>query len=333
MYFSPQFGILASGAGLVVTRGISRRQKKTVKHTTLKPVEQQVLEQSKVSVPGHKSAVTSLHCSADGRRLAVVTKFGECAIWELDSDGYKVSSVRLPPFDQSALATGAPKAAVATDKAVLVADLVSGTKAEIPVDKSNRASAVAASADGAKVVIGQQLGQAQVIDVASKRTVAQLNGTGSRMTAHAFSDDGAFLMSGSAGGAVQIHRLTPTADKLGEGTHHKTAVMAVAAAPKGQAFASADDQGQVVLWGKNGQKQAAVSVGRGVKALLFLGEQALAVACGDGTVKVLNPSSGAVLVSHNVSTVPVTALAYAKDKVALAAGTQAGQVTLLALEA
>jgi len=57
----------------------------------------------------------------------VVTKFGECASWELDTDGYKVSSVRLPPFDQSALASNSPKAAVVTDKAVLVADLVSGT--------------------------------------------------------------------------------------------------------------------------------------------------------------------------------------------------------------
>jgi len=46
-----------------------------------------------------------------------VTKFGECAIWELDTDGYKVSGVRLPPFDQSTLASGVPKAAVATDKA------------------------------------------------------------------------------------------------------------------------------------------------------------------------------------------------------------------------
>jgi WD40 repeat protein len=108
----------------------------------------------------------------------------------------------------------------------------------------------------------------------------------------------------------------------------------VAAAPKGQGFASADDTGQVVLWGKNGQKQTAANVvGRGVKALLFLGEQALAVGCADGSVKILNPSSGAVLATHNVSSVAITALAFAKDKLALAVGTQSGQVTMLALEA
>jgi WD40 repeat protein len=70
-----------------------------------------------------------------------------------------------------------------------------------------------------------------------------------------------------------------------------------------------------------------------VKALLFLGEQALAVGCADGSVKILNPSSGAVLATHNVSSVAITALAFAKDKLALAVGTQSGQVTMLALEA
>ena len=70
-----------------------------------------------------------------------------------------------------------------------------------------------------------------------------------------------------------------------------------------------------------------------MKSLLFLGEQAVAAGCGDGTVKILNPSSGAVLATHNVGAAAVTALALAKEKMALAVGTQSGQVTLLALEA
>jgi len=331
---SPELGLVAAGGGLIFTRGMSKVQKKRVKHIAIRPVEQQVLEQLKVAVAGHKSAVTSLQCSADGRRLAVVTKFGECALWELDTDGYKVSAVRLPPFEQSALASGTPKAAVVTDKAVLAADLASGLKVEFPVDSSNRASAAAMTADGAKIALGQQLGQVHVVEVMTKKTLIQIAGMSSRVTALAFSEDGAFLGIGWATGMVQIHRLTPKAEKVGEGTHHRTAVTALAAAPKGQAFASADDSGQVVIWGKNGQKQATANAGgRGVKSLLFLGEQAVAAGCGDGTVKILNPSSGAVLATHNVGAAAVTALALAKEKMALAVGTQSGQVTLLALEA
>jgi hypothetical protein len=70
-----------------------------------------------------------------------------------------------------------------------------------------------------------------------------------------------------------------------------------------------------------------------VKSLLFLGEHALAVGCGDGTVKIVNPSSGAVPATHGIGTTAITALAFAKEKVALVAGTQSGQVTMLALEA
>ena len=331
---SPELGLVAAGGGLIFTRGMSKVQKKRVKHIAIRPVEQQVLEQLKVAVAGHKSAVTSLQCSADGRRLAVVTKFGECALWELDTDGYKVSAVRLPPFEQSALASGTPKAAVVTDKVVLAADLASGLKVEFPVDSSNRASAAAMTADGAKIALGQQLGQVHVVEVMTKKTLIQIAGVSSRVTALAFSEDTVFLSLGWASGMVQIHRLTPKAEKVGEGTHHRSAVTALAAAPKGQAFASADDSGQVVIWGKNGQKQATANAGgRGVKSLLFLGEQAVAAGCSDGTVKILNPSSGAILATHNVAVSVVTALAFAKDKMALAVGTQSGQVTLLALEA
>jgi hypothetical protein len=331
---SPELGMLAAGAGLVVTRGFSKLRKKKVKHIVIRPVEQQVLEQLKVAVPGHKSAVTSLQCTADGRRLAVVTKLGECAVWELDTDGCKISSVRLPPFEQSALASSNPKAAVITDKAILVADLVSGVKVELAVDASNRACAVAVTADGGKVAVGQQQGQVHIAEVMTKKILVQIVGMSSRVTALAFSEDATFLVVGCTGGMVQVHRLTPKAEKLGEGAHHRTAVTAVAAAPKGQGFASADDSGQVVLWGKNGEKRAVASAGgRGVKSLLFLGDQALAAGCADGTVKILNPASGAILAMHAVGTAAITALAFAKEKLALTAGTQLGQVSMLALEA
>jgi WD40 repeat protein len=231
------------------------------------------------------------------------------------------------------MAATAPKTAVVTDKAILVADLLSGMRVELPVDGSNRAHAAAMTADGGKVAVGQNQGQVHVAEVMTKKVLVQILGMSSRVSALAFSEDGCFLVVGWSNGVVQVHRLSPKSEKVGEGSHHKTAVAALAAAPKGAAFASADDSGQVVLWGKNGQKQGtANAAGRGVKSLLFLGDQALAVGCADGTVKVLNPSSGAVLATHTLGTTAITALAFAKDKVALVAGSQSGQVTMLALE-
>src|SRR5438874_6965634 len=330
-FFSPAAGLLAAGGGLVMTRGLSRMQKKRVKHTVIRPVEQDVLEQFQTAVAGHKSAITSLCCSPDGRRLSVVTKFGECATWELDTDGYKVSAVRLPPFEQSALASGSPKAVVATGSAVLVADLLSGAREELAVD---RASAVATTPDAAKLVFGRQQGQVQVVEVASKRTLHQIDGANARVTSLALSEDGALLVVGLGDGRVQIHRLAAGTQKLAEGLHHAGAVTAVAAAAGGQCFASADDSGQVVLWGKSGQKQGVVSLGAGgVKTLLFLDDKAVAAGCGDGSVKIVSALSGAVVATHNAAPAAITALAFARSKLALALGTQSGQVTMLALEA
>jgi hypothetical protein len=331
-WFSPQWGLFAAGGALVFTRGMSSLQKKIVRRVEIRPIEQQVLEQFKTSVPGHKSAVTALHCSADGRRLAAVTKLGECAIWDVDTDGYKVSGVRLPPYEQAGCAANAPRAAVVTDKLILAADLLAGTRVELPVDSANRATAAAASADGARIAFAQQNGAVQIVEVATKRVVGQVAGMPARITAMAFSEDASLLVLGSNGGTVQIHRVAPKVEKVGEGAHHRTAITAVAAAPKGQGFASADESGLIVLWGKNGQKLAAPNVGRGVRSLVFLGESALAAGCADGSVKILNASTGAVVATHSVGAA-ATALAFAKDKLALAVGTQSGQVAILALEA
>src|SRR6185437_13730376 len=139
------------------------------------------------------------------------------ATWELDTDGYKISSVRLPPFEQSALACGNPRAAVVTDKAVLIADLVSGLKVELGIDVSNRPSAVAVTADGARAAIGQSQGQVQVAEVTSKKVLVQIAAKSSRVTALAFSEDGTLLVVGWANGAVQVHRLAPKQEKLGDG--------------------------------------------------------------------------------------------------------------------
>ena len=201
---------------------------------------------------------------------------------------------------------------------------------DLPVDATNRTSAVATTSDAGKLAFGQ--GQVQVVEVASKKVLLQIAGANARVTSLAMSGDGTLLVVGLESGAVQIHRLAPRAEKLSEGSHHRGAVTAVAAG--GQGFASADDSGQIVLWGKNGQKQGVVNVGaRGVKALLFLGDRAVAAGCGDGSVKIVDTSSGAAVATHNVASAAITALVFARDKLALAIGTQSGQVSLLALEA
>src|SRR5207244_12842580 len=123
-------------------------------------------------------------------------------------------------------ASDGPKALVATDNAGLVADLLSGAREEIAVD----ASAVATTPDAAKLAFGRQQGQVQVVEVASKRILHQIDGANARVTSVALSEDGALLVVGLDDGRVQIHRLAAGTEKLADGLNHVGAVTAVAGA-------------------------------------------------------------------------------------------------------
>ncbi len=57
----------------------------------------------------------------------------------------------------------------------------------------------------------------------------------------------------------------------------------------------------------------------------------VAVGCNDGSVKILNVWTGRILANHQLGKAPVTALAPARKRPGLAAGTADGHVCLLAI--
>jgi WD40 repeat protein len=119
---------------------------------------------------------------------------------------------------------------------------------------------------------------------------------------------------------------------VGDASLHAAAIVAVAAASRGQLFASADEGGVVSIWGREVQRiYSGTPSRRGVGCLCWMGESSFAVAlgCGDGAVRVLNGGTGAAVATFEL-TGAVTALSFARDKPALAAGTANGQVCLLA---
>ncbi|HYX90642.1 MAG TPA: protein kinase family protein [Myxococcaceae bacterium] len=333
-----EWGLVAAGSGLVTTRFFTRVQKRRVKYVEIKPIEQQVKEQFTVQVPGHPSAVAALQVGSDARALAVITRLGECGKWGLPDAGFRKGARRLPPFDRASFALNSAKAGLVNSRSALVVDIDKGSKTEINLDASDRASAVALSPDGGKLALGHQSGRLQMIESATKRTMDSVSAPtpATRVTALAFADDGQSLMVGMETGRVSIYHSKSKLEKVADGTHHKISISALAVAGAGAMFASADDGGSVTLFDKNGDKLRAVSVGKSVGALTFVGDGtiwALAVGCSDGNVKVLDVSNGSVIASHSIATAAVTSLAFAKGKMALAVGTSAGKVALLVLDA
>jgi WD40 repeat protein len=333
---SPALGLAAAGGGLLATRAIpARRRAIRVRAKEKRREEQQVKEEAKVTAPGHRSAVMGLQCSADARRLLAVTRLGECGVWDVPADRFEGSGLRLPPFEQAAVAEGARRVVLATERAALVFDLAGAKRTEHAGDPARRLRAVALTRDGARMALGFDPPLVRVIEVASRKVVGELPLQGARISALSFSEDGQALAVGTGGGAFLALRLGTRIEKVAEERAHKGAVTAVAVAGKGQLFASADEGGLVAVWSKDGKRRAAATLpGRGVQSLCFAGTgpYALLAGCGDGSVRAVDPDSGAPGATHAIGGGAVTALSWARDKMAAAAGTASGKVVLLAAD-
>jgi hypothetical protein len=329
---SPALGLVAAGGGLAGTRLFTRRRQVEVRYTELRPVEQQEKEQHESVVPGLKSAVMGLAVAADARQLVAVSKLGECGAFDLPDGGWRAFGVRLPPFELAALARASPRAVLATSSAAAVWDLAKGKKTDHRVEGANRVTAVAIAPDGARVALGHAQGLVRVVEAESGRSVMELPGLGARVGALAFSSDGQLLALATAG-AASVYRLSARAERVGEDRAPGPPITAAAVAGNGQAFAFGDEAGGVVVLGKDAKRLAVAALGgRGVRALAFCGDGVLAAGCGDGTVKVVDPRTGAIVASHAVATAAIASLAWAPDKAALAAGSAAGHLAILGVD-
>ncbi len=333
-FVSPALGVAAAGGGLLATRGLVRRRKVEVRFEQMKPVEQQEKEERKIVAPGLKSAVMALAASADARSVVVVSKLGECGAFEPASDGWKPYSVRLPPFEQASVAQALPRAALATDRAAIVWDLAAGKRVDHAADPANRLCSVALSPDGARLALGHAQGLVRVVEALTGRALAEIAGLGSKVSALAFSSDGQLVLAGTSGGTTLLLRVGSRLDKAWEDRAQRPPVTAVALSGAGL-FASADDTGAVFVFGKDGKRRASAALAsRGVRALCVCGDGpfALAAGGGDGSVRIVDPASGALAATHAVGSAAVISLAWARARSALVAGTAAGQIALLALD-
>lgn len=333
-FLSPALGLVAAGGGLSATRLLARRRRVEVRFTELKPVEQQEKEQHETAVPGLKSAAMALAAAPDARQLVAVSKLGECGTWDLPDGGWRAFPPRLPPFELAALARAQPRAVLATASAAAVWELAKGRKIDLRVDAASKVTAVAVTQDGARVALGHSQGLVRVVEAEGGRVLAEAAGLGARVSALAFSPDGTLLALGTGTGAVSALRISgPTAEAFAD-RGQRPPITAAAVAANGAGFAFGDEAGGLVLLARDGKRVAAVALGgRGIRALAFCGDPGvLAAGCGDGSVRLVDPVTGAVVASHAVATAAVISLSWAREKAALAVGSAAGQVAILGVD-
>ena len=135
-----------------------------------------------------------------------------------------------------------------TSNAVAIWDIVQGvTKRQLAGADGANVTALAATADGARVATGGADGVIRLWAGKTGTPAGELSGHTGQVNGLAFPPDGAMLASAGDDNSVRVWGLT-TQQEIGTIAEHGAPVLAVAFSPDGRQLASTGRDGQVLVW-------------------------------------------------------------------------------------
>jgi WD40 repeat protein len=271
---------------------------------------------------GHAWGLMAAALSPDGKQVATASRDGTARVWDIAT----ATSLRTIPGDDPLLsiAYSPDGTLLATTKGTAKADggfaelwdAATGAKRRT-FKLDSTANHVAFSRDGKLVVICSDKQGASLFQVESGELAARLGeATGSAEEA-AFSSDGSLVLI-RAGNEARVHR-SPSGELVATLAGHERPILEAAFSRAGTRVATASADGTMRVWdarsGKETAKLAPSSPGYG-KALTFHavawapGDGQLAVGAKDGSVRLVDPSTGALLHTLHHHSAQVEAVAY-----------------------
>ena len=239
----------------------------------------------------------SLDSSADGRKLAVISEFGEVQVWESE------------------------------------AWIAEGGRAShsVEIGKYN-GQAVALRPDGRQLLFDDGRADVKVWDLEADRAIGLLKGQSRGVRCLRYSVSGTHAVSGSEDGTVRIWDLETSEARVLEG--HEDWVQGVAISPDGRWLASASLDATIKVWSwKTGELRATLRGHAGfVHAVSwFPDSQRLASASYDYTARIWNVETGVVLATFTADA-SLRACCVLPDGQTVVAGDYGGRLHFLCLE-
>jgi len=205
-----------------------------------------------IAIISHKSKVSDIACSIDGRYIAFATLDKEIRIWDIKDSkfshnltGHKktVTSVVFSRNNKY-LFSGSK------DKSIIQWDIESGVIARTFIGHEDPVTCINISPDGKYIVSGSPNGTIIVWDYATGSDITTIRHHKSEITSICFSPDGNYIISGSEDGTVKvIESVSGILERSLIGHHGQ--VNDVDITKDGRLIATACDDNTVKIWNSN----------------------------------------------------------------------------------
>ena len=213
--------------------------------------------------------------------------------------------------------------------------------AELPAETLDRINTIARgtgleslslSPDRRLLAIGAGEDEGKLVDIASGRELATLKGHVARVVRTSFSPDGRRVATGAEDETIRLHEV-PTGRRAHELRGHEGAITVLRFSPDGTLLLSAAADRTARLWRISDGGLVSIlggHQGNVVKAKFSPDGRFVMTIASDGALRIWQAATGAVVARIEVSA-PITAAAFDRATAHVVAGTERGEVLLIAL--
>jgi WD40 repeat protein/serine/threonine protein kinase len=286
--------------------------------------------QNQKTFKGHKSAVTSVAFSPDGRWIVSGSYDGTANVWDAASGQVTLTlDAQTGPVTCIAFSSDGKRiASGTTGRMIQVWDAANGQALRALKGHTRPIAAVAFSPDGSRIASGSWDKTVKVWDAGTGSELHTLKGHTESVASVAFSPDGKRIASGSDDKTVKVWDASGGREALTL-KGHTGPVSSVAFSPDGARIVSGGSNGSTLrVWDASSGRQTLAIKGQAYSASVAFSPDGKRIASGgfDNSLRVLDASTGSEVLTLKGHAGRINSVAFSPDGKRIASGSNDGTV-------